>query len=131
MKKYTHISALFSLTLALVISMLGMTQASAAKLDLDFTIHNETGVVIHKIFISPHSSDKWEENVLGDKLLKNDESIDISFSPKETAEKWDIRVEDSDGNPIEWDNLKLSEITDVILHYKNGKATAELKNGDE
>lgn len=131
MKKYTHITALFSLTLALVFSLAGMTQASAKKLDLDFTVHNETGVVIHKLFITPHSSDKWDENVLGDKLLKDGESFEITFSPKETAEKWDIRVEDADGNPIEWENLKLSEITDVTLHYKNGKATADLKNGDE
>lgn len=28
-----------------------------------------------------------------------------------------------------WNNLDLSQLTDIILHYKDGKATATLKNG--
>ena len=38
---------------------------------------------------------------------------------------WDLRVEDSKGNAIEWENLNLLEISKVTLHYKDGKATAE------
>lgn len=31
----------------------------------DFTLHNETGVVIHERYISPHDSDNREEDVSG------------------------------------------------------------------
>ena len=38
---------------------------------------------------------------------------------------WDLRVEDSEGHALEWENLNLLEISKVTLHYKDGKATAE------
>lgn len=38
---------------------------------------------------------------------------------------------DGSGNSIVWENLKLTEITDVILHYEDGEAAAEIKNGEQ
>ena len=90
----------------------------------DFTLVNETGVEIHKVFISPHDSNDWEENILGRDTLPNGESVDIKFHRNEKAAQWDLRVEDSKGNAIEWENLNLLEISKVTLHYKDGKATA-------
>ncbi len=98
--------------------------------DQDFTLVNKTGVEIHGVFVSPHSADEWEEDILGKDTLPDGESVEISFSPKEKADQWDLKVTDSDDNSIIWESLTLTEITDVILHYKNGKATAETKNGD-
>src|SRR2546423_4106545 len=90
----------------------------------DFTLVNETGVEIHKVYISPHDSDDWEEDILGRDTLPSGESVDIKFHRSEKAAKWDLRVEDSKGNAIEWENLNLLEISKVTLHYKDGKATA-------
>lgn len=98
--------------------------------DQDFTLVNKTGVEIHQVFVSPHSSDDWEEDILGKDTLPDGESVEISFSPKEKADSWDLKVTDASDNSIVWENLTLTEITDVILHYKNGKATAETKNGN-
>lgn len=101
------------------------TSANAG--DQDFTLVNKTGVEIHKMFASPHSKDDWEEDVLGDDTLANGESVDVTFSPKEKAKLWDLRVEDSDGNALEWDSLNLLEISKLTLHYKNGKGTADME----
>ena len=95
--------------------------------DQDFTLVNHTGVEIHKMYTSPHSSDEWEEDVLGKDTLDDGESIDISFGKKEKAAHWDLRVEDAHGNAITWENLNLKEISEVVLHYKDGKAWADLK----
>lgn len=38
-----------------------------------------------------------------------------------------MKVVDGKGNSIEWKNLNLVEISDVTLHYDNGKAWAEIK----
>ena len=91
----------------------------------DFTLDNETGVEIHKVYISPHDSNDWEEDILGKDTLPSGQSVDIKFSPKEQAAMWDLRVEDSQGNAIEWENLNLLKISKVTLHYKDGKATAD------
>ena len=90
----------------------------------DFTLVNETGVEIHKVYISPHDSNDWEEDILGRDTLPSGESVDIKFHRNEKAGMWDLRVEDSKGNAIEWENLNLLEISKVTLHYKDGKATA-------
>jgi hypothetical protein len=93
----------------------------------DFTLHNKTGVEIHNLHVSPHDQDDWGEDILGRDTLPDDESVEITFSPKEKAAMWDLRVADSKGNSIEWENLNLMEISEVTLHYEGGKATAEVK----
>jgi hypothetical protein len=100
--------------------------ASAAQSGAqDFTLVNETGVEIDKVYISPHDKDDWEEDILGEDTLASGKSVDIKFHRDETAAEWDLRVEDSKGNSIEWENLNLLKISKLTLHYKDGKATAE------
>lgn len=93
----------------------------------DFTLHNKTGVIIDKLFVSPSDKDDWQDDVLGRDTLPDGESVEIVFSPKEKAPKWDIKVEDSKGNSIEWHDLNLMEISEVTLHYEDGQGTAEVK----
>lgn len=90
----------------------------------DFSLINETGVEIDKVFIAPHSSDDWEEDILGQDTLPSGQKVDIKFHRAEKAALWDLRVEDSKENSIEWENLNLLEISKLTLHYKDGKATA-------
>jgi hypothetical protein len=93
----------------------------------DFALVNKTGVEIHAVYISPHDGDDWEEDILGRDTLPNGESVDIKFNRDETAENWDLRIEDSKGNAIEWENLNLLKISKATLFYENGKARAEVE----
>ena len=93
----------------------------------DFTLVNKTGVEIHAVYISPHDGDDWEEDILGRDTLPSGESVDIKFNRAETAENWDLRIEDSKGNAIEWENLNLLKISKATLFYENGKARAEVE----
>lgn len=93
----------------------------------DFTLVNKTGVEIHALYVAPHESDDWEEDILGRDTLPADATVDIKFDRTEKAAMWDLRVEDKDGNSIEWENLDLLKISKVTLHYSNGKATAEVE----
>ena len=90
----------------------------------DFTLVNATGVVIDKVFISPHSSDDWEEDILGQDTLADGDKVDIKFHRAEKAPLWDLRIEDNKANSIEWENLNLLEISKLTINYKDGKATA-------
>jgi len=90
----------------------------------DFTLVNATGVEIDKVYIAPHSSDDWEEDILGQDTLPDGQKVDIKFNRAEKAALWDLRVEDSKENSIEWENLNLLEISKLTLNYKDGKATA-------
>ncbi|HJQ33884.1 MAG TPA: hypothetical protein VJ866_17010 [Pyrinomonadaceae bacterium] len=93
----------------------------------DFTLVNQTGVEIDKVFISPSDKDDWEEDILGKDTLPTGQSVDIKFHRAETAANWDLRIEDKQGNAIEWENLNLLKISKVTLHYDQAtkKATAD------
>jgi hypothetical protein len=93
----------------------------------DFTLVNKTGVEIHAVHISPHDGDDWEEDILGRDTLPDGQSVDIKFHREESAENWDLRIEDSKGNAIEWENLNLLKISKATLYYENGKARAEVE----
>ena len=109
------------------LSLLLASNALAFQGKQDFTLHNKTGVEIHELYVSPHSADDWQEDVLGRDTLPSGESVSIKFSPREKAKLWDVKVVDGEGNSIEWESLNLLEISEVTLYYKNGKAWAETK----
>ena len=106
--------------------LLLMTAGSAASAgEQDFTLRNRTGIEIHELYVAPSKSDEWEEDVLGQDTLADDDDLDISFSRKETAKNWDIKVVDGEGNSVEWHKLNLKEISAVTLYLKKGEAYAE------
>lgn len=115
----------------LVLCALAMTLAATASAqgDQDFTVVNATGVEIHELYVSPHSADDWQEDILGRDTLASGEFVDIMFSRKEKTKLWDLRIVDGEGNAIEWENLNLLEISKVTLHYnkKTGKAWADIE----
>lgn len=96
----------------------------SAQAAQDFVLVNATDVEIHALYVSPHSVNEWGEDILEEDTMGAGEAFDITFSRKERAKFWDLRVEDSEGNYIVWEKLNLLEISKVTLYYKNGKATA-------
>jgi len=83
--------------------------------DQDFMLVNSTGVEIHALYVTPHSSKKWGEDILGVDTLMNTEDVLITFPNKSKAQYWDLRVEDEEGSFIEWNNLNLLKISRVEL----------------
>ena len=115
------------LALSVVSLFLFVDRQNAGAGDQDFTLVNKTGVEIHALHVSPADANKWGPDILGRDTLENGQSVEIKFHEDEEAEKWDLRVEDKDGNAIEWEDLNLMKISKVTLHYANGKATAEVE----
>jgi hypothetical protein len=93
----------------------------------DFVLHNETGVEIHELYVSPHSSNDWGKDILGQDTLKPGESVKITFDDRAKDGKWDLKVADANKHTIEWENLDLSKISEATVHYKEGKAWADVK----
>ncbi len=104
---------------------LALSAGNAWSGDQDFTVHNQTGVDIYELYVSPGSSNDWEEDVLGVDVLADGDSVDITFDREETSALWDLQVRDSEGNSLTWTQLNLLEISELTLHYENGEAWAE------
>ncbi len=88
---------------------------------LDFTLINLTGSTIRAVYVSPHDSAGWEENVLGQDKLFNGETVKIRFRPEEQSVVWDLRVEVRRRSTAEWKNLNLREISKITLRIGEGQ----------
>jgi len=95
----------------------------------DFILHNETGVEISELYVSPVTTDDWEDDVLGVDTLADGDSVKITFEDREKHVHWDLKVVDGKGNSIEWHDLNLIEIDEVTLHWDaaKGKGWADIK----
>lgn len=100
---------------------------SAQNAKQDFTLVNSTSVEIHQVYISPHDSDDWGEDVLGRDVLESGQECDIQFHQKEDVCMWDLRISDKDGNAIEWENIDLCKWAKITLKYDGQTATAEFE----
>jgi hypothetical protein len=98
---------------------------SEAKRKQSFTLVNHTGGDIFKVFISPHSANDWQDDLLARNIQTDGESVAIKFHRIEKAAMWDLRVENRDGQYLEWENLNLLEISKVTLYNRDGQATAK------
>jgi len=95
----------------------------------DFVLHNATDVEFHSLHVSPHSTDDWEEDVLGKDTLGPGDSVKITFDDHEKHVHWDLKVTDKEGDSLEWYDLNLAEIDEITLHWDRAakKGTAEIK----
>ncbi|HEY0379761.1 MAG TPA: hypothetical protein VGC87_22770 [Pyrinomonadaceae bacterium] len=99
-------------------------QASSGQ--LDFTLNNFTGTTLRAVYVSPHDSPGWEEDVLGGVPLPDGEVVKLGFAAEERAAVWDIRVEDKEGkNFAEWKDLDLRGISELTLTVDKGIVIAE------
>ena len=113
--------------LASAILVAGMTSSAFAAGKQDFTLINKTGYSINEVYVSPATSDDWQEDVLGQDVLDNGQTVHIKFSRSATGCKWDLKVVYTDGESAEWDAFDLCETSKIRIFYdhKSGETSAE------
>ena len=113
-----------SLLLVCVLLLMAFSTSYAGK--QDFLLVNKTGVDIQEVYVAPHGSDEWQEDVMGKDMLVNGQSVKINFERQIKGKVWDLKVVDKDGKASVWQNLDLTAISKVTLHLDARKATAEV-----
>jgi hypothetical protein len=114
---------------SILLVVLGLARSVQADSALDFTLVNDTGYTIDKVFVSPSKLEEWGEDVMGpDDQVPDGKSVKIHFSrAHEKDTKWDLKIVFTDNESRYWTNLDLSTISEVTIHYKNDHATATWK----
>ena len=112
------------LAVALWSSALGAPAMAATQ---DFTILNNTGYPIERVYVSASAKDDWEEDVLGQDILAEGDRTKIRFNRDENACLWDLKVVYSDEESAEWQGINLCQVSVVALSYdrKSGRTSAE------
>ncbi len=112
-------------SLAMGLTLFAPVAASAAPQDFELT--NSTGYEIKSVFVSAHSSNDWEEDVLGQDTLADGAAVKIHFpgGRGETCD-WDLKViYTSDGSSAEWtQGFDLCTITSIDIKWDGHTTSA-------
>jgi hypothetical protein len=116
---------------------LGVLQAAAQE-NPSVTIVNNTGYTVYYLYISQTSTDDWEEDVLGDDVLLNGQSVNVKLAvPLTVTNRYDIKLQDSDGDTyIKWDvpisnNDRVIFTMSDITGGNSGNANAAVNSGNQ
>ncbi|HTX58941.1 MAG TPA: argininosuccinate lyase [Verrucomicrobiae bacterium] len=90
--------------------------APAKAGDQDFTLHNNTKATMTSLYVSPHSSDKWGDDILGEDTLAPGDSVDVKFDRDEDECNWDVKGEFKDGSTAEVDDVDFCSVSEVNFH---------------
>lgn len=115
-----------SIARRLALGCLLLVPFGAQAADQDFTLVNRTGYDIDQVYVSSSASNSWGKDVLGDDVLEDRRTSNITFPPGTRGCKWDLRVVYSDGDKAEWRGINLCNISKVTLYYnrKNDETRA-------
>jgi hypothetical protein len=87
------------------------------------TITNFTGRTIHALYLSPSDAPTWQENVLGQDVLKDGAAVVVRL-PAGGPRRWDLRVQSREFH-ADWRQLDCTRIAAVSLRMGRGIAIAE------
>jgi V8-like Glu-specific endopeptidase len=84
------------------------------------SIVNNTGYTVYYVYISPTSTDDWEADVLGDDVLLDGTSVSVRLEyPLNIANRYDIRLEDSDGDTYTKWNVTITPNTTIEFTFSD------------
>ncbi len=78
-------------------AVLFLFSTSASAFDGYIDVTNNTGYDIYYLYVSPAKSSSWEEDVLGDDILADGETVRVTVR-KQKSSVFDIKAEDEDGD---------------------------------
>ncbi len=79
---------------------------------------NRTGTPLYGLFLAPSGSGSWSGDLLGGVRLDMGEGIDLAFPWGARAIWWDLRVENRQGQSVEWKNIPLRRFRQVTLYFQ-------------
>ncbi len=125
-----YVASLASTAAGLLIAAATTGAALAGDAKQNFVLANDTGFAIKSVYVSPHRSDNWEEDVLGNDVLEDKSNVRIRFAAKTQTCKWDMKVVyQIDNSNAYWKNIDLCKVGHITLHYnkKNDSTSATFK----
>jgi hypothetical protein len=98
----------FSAALA-VMAIVSVTAPAFAGIQ-DFTVRNNGKFSVYYIYVSPTTSDQWEDDVLGNQTLPANSQITVEMSGYGNQCMFDIKVVDERNNAREYYDVDLCNI---------------------
>jgi hypothetical protein len=110
-------------------TILCLAGASAQAAKQDFTLFNNTGYTVDKVFVSSVGKKTWGGDILGTGSLDDGNKVDISFTGESGGCKYDLKVVYDDGDDATWSDVNLCELNNIHIHWDK-KAGVTRATGD-
>ncbi len=96
----------------------GLSTAAWGQGKQDFTLVNKTGYALSELYVSPSDTEDWQEDVLGQDILDEGQSVDITFQRATKTCKWDLKVvyEEDDSSAV-WSKIDLCSVSRITIKY--------------
>ncbi|MEQ8346313.1 MAG: hypothetical protein RIB84_04140 [Sneathiellaceae bacterium] len=99
----------------LAAASLGTAHAQAKQ---DFILENATGYPLRAVYVSPASSESWDEDIMGNDIMPDGAVEEIAFSRDDTSCKWDLKVTfEDDGSDAIWQGIDLCTVSRITISY--------------
>ena len=94
-----------------------LAAARAHAADQDFTLFNETGYTIDKVFVSAVGKTTWGGDILGKDSLEDGTKVEITFKNGATDCAFDLKVVYDDDDTATWNDVDLCKLSNIHLHW--------------
>ncbi|MBU8541576.1 hypothetical protein [Falsiroseomonas tokyonensis] len=103
----------------LLASLVATCLASAAQAQgrQDFAMVNRTGYQIDEVYIGPSSSPNWGRDILGQNVLANGRTFNVTFSGGSSECLWDIKVVYADRDQSELRQVNLCRVSTITMFW--------------
>lgn len=108
------------------------TEAEAEEdyIQIPVTVVNGTGVDIAALRLSGASLDEWGDDLLDGEIMTHGTYAELLLNVDEDNLAWDMQVEDTDGNSLEWYDIDISDMPSdgfvIELLWDGSEGTANL-----
>lgn len=94
---------------------------------VSFEIVNKSGGDIYEAFVADADSKEFGEDILKEKIIKVDESMNVYIMPLENVTYYDIKVLREDGEYYTWLNVPIGTFKKInlLLGYEGPEFTTE------
>ena len=106
------------------------TEAEEDYIQIPVTVVNGTGVDIAALRLSGASLDEWGYDLLDGEIMTHGTYAELLLNVDEDNLAWDMQVEDTDGNSLEWYDIDISDMPSdgfvIELLWDGSEGTANL-----
>ena len=112
---------IFIVIIGLAVSGCASAPQSSQSAELPIiTVVNNTGYTCYNLYLSPASTDNWEEDVLGDNILENGKSIRVTLAyPLSRENIYDFMMVDLDGDSYTKWGVTLTENAEISFAFSD------------
>ncbi|ALG67197.1 hypothetical protein [Beggiatoa leptomitoformis] len=101
--------------LAALVCLLPLALSAQLAFAVQYTITNDSGVVIDELYLAASETKDWGHDILGQDTLDNGATVEILFDHDDDRCMWDLAIKDTAGNQIMWYNFDLCKYSKLTL----------------